>query len=137
MAPVPAYVFAVLYIVIDVMYIMFTQPTYNRVVMRISGEPIQSGKAYAILGAMGAYIAMALGWLVLVVPTVSSLMARGMAKWVAGLVAGLAYGLVIYGVFNASLYMMFKKWDRSIVIQDMAWGLSWTTLITVLYASSR
>jgi uncharacterized membrane protein len=131
------YVFVTIYIVVDIIYITLAIPSYDRAVKAISGEPIPRERNRKILATLLVYIAMALGWLFLVVPTVTHMIATGYAKWMAGLIAGFVYGLVIYAVFNGSLYAMFRGWDMRIFIQDMLWGISWTTLLTTVYAITR
>lgn len=131
------YVFVTIYIVVDIIYITLAIPSYDRAVKAISGEPIPRERIRKILATLLVYIAMALGWLFLVVPTVTHMIATGYAKWMAGLIAGFVYGLVIYAVFNGSLYAMFRGWDMRIFIQDMLWGISWTTLLTTVYAITR
>jgi hypothetical protein len=134
---ISAYIFVSIYIAVDFLYVSLARPAYNRAVKAISGSSIPSGKKGALLAVLLAYVSMILGWLFLVVPTIKYMISTGVAKWQAGLVAGLAYALTIYGVFNGSLYVMFNNWDVKIFAQDMVWGLSWTTLITVLFAISR
>jgi hypothetical protein len=134
---ISAYIFVSIYIAVDFLYVSLARPAYNRAVKAISGSSIPYGKKGALLAVLLAYVSMILGWLFLVVPTIKYMISTGVAKWQAGLVAGLAYALTIYGVFNGSLYVMFNNWDVKIFTQDMVWGLSWTTLITVLFAISR
>jgi uncharacterized membrane protein len=130
-----AYVFVFVYILVDVIYVMLARPSYDRAVKAVSGEPIPKGRNSAVLAAILAYSAMAIGWLLLVVPSVAYMVAKGYAKWKAGLVAGLAYGFALYAVFNGSLYAMFRGWDIWIVAQDMIWGVGWTTILTTAYAT--
>ena len=137
MTPVSAYVFVTVYIAVDILYITLARPAYDRAVKNISGEPIPVGRSGAVVAAALSYACMALGWLLLVVPTVKYMIASGTAKWMAGLVAGVVYGLALYGVFNGSLYAMFRGWSTSIVTQDMLWGVSWSTLVTVAFAMTR
>ena len=122
---------------VDILYVTLAHSAYDRAVKAISGSSIPSGKKGALLAALLAYVSMILGWLFLVVPTIKYMISTGVAKWQAGLVAGFVYALVVYGVFNGTLYAMFNNWDVKIFTQDMVWGLSWTTLITVLFAISR
>jgi uncharacterized membrane protein len=131
------YVFVSIYIAVDILYITLSRPVYNEAVKAISGSDIPSGKKGVIYAVLIAYVSMILGWLFLVVPTIKYMISTGVAKWQAGLVAGFVYAFVVYGVFNGSLYVMFNNWDVKIFTQDMVWGLSWTTLITVLFAISR
>lgn len=137
MAPLPPYVFAMVYLAVDIAYVTLSQPVYNRAVRNISGRDISFEKPGAWAAAVLAYASMAIAWLLLVVPAVSYMISRGMAKWAAGLVAGFVYGLALYGVFNGTLYAMFAGWDLAISARDMLWGISWATMLTVAFAVSR
>lgn len=129
-----AYLFVVLYLVVDIVYVTMARPAYDRAVRGISGEGIPKGRTGVMGAAALAYGSMALGWLLLVVPAVRSLVSAGYATWQAGMIAGVVYGLALYGVFNGSLYAMFRGWNGRIFVQDLLWGVTWTTVLTTAYA---
>lgn len=137
MAPLPAYIFAIIYIVVDLIHLTIAKSSYERAVKNISGEGIPKGHKGATAAAAFAFAGMAIGWLFLVVPAVLYMIGRGMAKWKAGLLAGAVYGLVIYGVFNGTMYATFRGWDTKIFIHDFVWGMSWTTVLTLAFAMTR
>jgi uncharacterized membrane protein len=88
---------------------------------------------YRIISAIASYMCMAIGWLFLVAPSVEQSIASGMCPTAAALRYGFIYGFVLYGVFNFTNYTMFKNYTPSILMQDMLWGTSWTTAVTILY----
>lgn len=128
------YFFVLAYLAVDILYITLARPAYDAAIMGISGEKIPKGRAGVLWAAALAYGSMALGWLLLVVPAVRSMIAVGYEKWKAGMIGGVVYGLALYGVFNGSLYAMFRGWNGRIFAQDLVWGITWTTLITVAYS---
>jgi len=137
MISLPAYVFAIIYIVVDLIHLAIAKSSYERAVKNISGEGIPKGHKGGFAAGAFAVAAMAIGWLFLVVPAVLYMIAHGMAKWKAGLLAGAVYGLVVYGVFNGTMYAAFRGWDMKIFIQDIVWGMSWTTVLTLAFAMTR
>lgn len=131
------YVFVVIYLVVDIIYVVLSKPVYGGVVKNISGKDFPSSKQGFILAALFAYICMAIAWLFLVVPAVYYMIEKGMAKWKAGMIGGIVYALAVYGVFNGTLYTMFEAWDAKIFMRDMTWGVSWATLLTIAFAMTR
>lgn len=129
-----SYLFVIAYLVVDIIYITMAHPAYDAAVKGISGEGIPKGRTGVLWAAALAYGSMALGWLLLVVPAVRSMIAAGYTPWKAGMIGGAVYGLALYGVFNGSLYAMFRGWDSRIFVQDLLWGVTWTTLLTTGYA---
>lgn len=137
MISLPPYIFVIIYLVVDLIYVTLSKPVYNQAVLRISGADMSTDKPGFWVAALIAYGSMALAWLFLVVPAVYYMIAEGMAKWKAGLIAGVVYGLALYGVFNGTLYTMFAGWDAAIMIRDMIWGISWATVLTIAFAITR
>lgn len=131
------YIFVVIYLVVDIIYVVLSKSAYEAVVKNISGKEFAGDKKGFIVSALFSYVCMAVAWLFLVVPAVYYMIGRGMAKWKAGLIGGVVYGLALYGVFNGTLYTMFEGWDIKIFMRDMAWGVSWATILTVAFAMTR
>ena len=76
--------------------------------------------------AAASYACLALAWWVLVASTLAPIQTMIFKAFV------LALG--VYGVFNATLYVMFERWDSRVVIRDTLWGVSWLCGLTALYA---
>lgn len=127
--------FAAVYIVVDLAYVLASKKAYDRAIGRI-GAPA-GHKPGIVWAAGGAYLAMGLAWLFLVAPAADR-WARNtrLSPVAAGAAAGFLWSLALYGVFNGSLYAMFRDWKGRIVIRDMAWGLTWGTILTAAYAAA-
>jgi len=68
-----------------------------------------------------AYFVLSLGLTFFVLPAARDL-------WEA-MLYGAAYGLVVYGVYNFSNAMLFKKYSESLVWADLVWGILTNALI--------
>ena len=124
----------ILYIIVDVMYVSASQGFYNNVVERVQGTPIGSIRGTRMIAAVLSYFIMALGLLVLVFPLIDKYIEDSRSPILAGAMVGAVYGLVMYGVFNFTLHAMFKGYDLKAVSRDLVWGVSWATVISMLYA---
>jgi uncharacterized membrane protein len=129
--------FAVLYIAVDVIYVVSSKHTYFAVV-----EKIQKGTTdttyMRIASAILAYTCMAIGWLYFVAPVVQANLAqKRLGIFLSGAVPGFLFGFVLYGVFNFTNYAMFQQWTPAILTRDMLWGTSWVTVLTIAYAYAQ
>lgn len=102
-----------------------SMPFYNQVAYRIQGPSKTKGKN-VILAAIASYALMAIGWLVFVAEK-----ARQAKNGLNAFAIGALYGLVVYGVFNATNFVLFDKWNVDVVSRDVAWGTSWSALFTL------
>ena len=123
--------FACVYIVVDVVYISISLDAYNRVVKNIQGEPMPK---FPIIPALGAYLAMGLGWYFLAAGTALHwYRSTSLEKWQAGLLAGSLFGFVLLGTFNFTNMIMFKKYDYIITLRDISWGTLWGGISVMLF----
>lgn len=122
-----AYLFVAIYLAVDVLYITIAKPVYNKVVKKIQGKEM-SLKKNSYLVAVLSYIILGLGWLFFVANTISAT-----TTFVELLQRAVMYGLVVYGVFNTTLYVMLENWDAIISIRDTVWGVGWITTISCAY----
>lgn len=118
------------------MYVIISQPFYRAVVTRIQGKPFPTFTITRKMSALFSYVCLAVGWY-LIVPTLADTWSKKYHHIIAGALAGLVYGLVVYGVFNGTLYVMFEKYDGSVFLRDLIWGTSWATIVSVLYMTMR
>jgi uncharacterized membrane protein len=125
--------FAVLYLVVDIVYVAIASPIYMQVVKAIQQKETPFN-VYRGIAALAAYLCMALGFVILVAPAIERLLASGMCASRAGIAIGFTFGLVLYGVFNFTNYAMFADYTPWILLQDMLWGVTWATTASVLYA---
>jgi len=131
-------VFTAIYILIDLVYVVFSKPVYDEVVKAIQGEymaPV-SGLAKGI-AFVGAYTCMALGWYFLAAGTAMTWSktntSSSMSPLKAGALAGLVFGLAVIGTFNFTLFLMFKNYNLRILARDMTWGIGWPVVATIIY----
>jgi uncharacterized membrane protein len=121
------YGMAFVYLAVDITYVLLSRGYYNAVVKNIQGIGIvMKPDTYIVAGI--SYIILTLGWIVFVANQLNVT-----SKYTDLLSTAVMYGLVVYGIFNATLYAMFKNWDYSVSIRDTAWGVSWITLSGALY----
>lgn len=105
--------FALLYVFVDTVYVTLSKSFYGS----IQGAEMTT----SIASIIGAYLCMALGWYYLVDTTFK----------------GFLYGLAVYGVFNFTNHILFKGYTWNVVARDFLWGVSWTTLLTMLYTRTE
>jgi uncharacterized membrane protein len=135
MLPLPRATAAALYVLIDIAYVLLSKSTYSAAAKAVQGAPMDSTKPLLLAWAALAYGSMALAWYVLVAPAVERSIHSNRARWIgAALLYGGVFGLVLYGTFNGSNYALFKNWGNGIALRDLAWGVSWATLLTLAYA---
>jgi len=126
-------IFVVLYLFVDILYVTIAHPIYDKLVQNIQHTKT-SLDSLRIAAAVGAYACMAIGWYVLVAPLVEMGIKNGVCPTVAAIKYGLVFGLVIYGVFNFTNYVMFQKYSLNVLALDILWGITWVTSLTYLYA---
>lgn len=129
------YVFAAIYIFVDVLYVVGFHKTYQAAFYRIQKDNVQLTSS-RLFAAVAAYLCMALGWIVLVAPAVKHNIAKGWPPLWAGAAPGFVFGFVLYGVYNFTNYVAFQKYSPAILAQDLVWGTTWVTVLSILYAYS-
>jgi hypothetical protein len=125
--------FAVLYIVIDLVYVSLSKSVYDAAVKDIQGSPMPTGTT-RIIAAVGAWTCMAVGWYFLTTTLVAKWVASGMSAAAAGALAGFINGIVVIGTFNLTLHAMFANYGATIITRDMLWGIGWVTVLTTIYS---
>jgi uncharacterized membrane protein len=128
-----AVVFMCVYLAIDLVYVALSRGYYEAVTRRIQGRGFASLTGSRLFGAILAYACLAAGWL-LFVPLLISQLQKSFRPVIAGALAGLAYGLVVYGVFNGTLHVMFNAYDMGVFARDLLWGSSWACILSAAYA---
>lgn len=132
------YIFVTIYLLVDILYVTTSISVYQKVVKSIQGTPTK--QPFGLLAGVAAYAIMGIAWLFFIPSTIAHLQkTMRLSRTLAGAVAGFVMGLAIYGVFNFTNHAMFDNWGRSIMIRDLAWGISWLTIVSATYAyfSSR
>jgi uncharacterized membrane protein len=121
------YGMAFIYLAVDITYVVLSRGYYNEVVKKIQGAPMNI-KRDSYIVAIISYAILTIGWIVLVANRLSA-----KSNWDELLPTAVMYGLAVYGVFNATLYVMFKNWDYAVSIRDTLWGVSWITVSAAIY----
>ena len=116
-----------LYLVVDIGYVFLSRTYYESHVRKIQNKGY-STKAGVYVSAVLAYVFLAVGWWILVAERLNKQMTIYELLRIT-----LSYSLVIFGVFNTTLYVMFDAWDARIAIRDTVWGISSITLMSLLY----
>ena len=125
--------FAVLYIVVDLVYVFLSKGVYDAAVTAVQGSPMPTGTS-RIIAAVGAWTCMAVGWYFLTTALVAKWVATGMSAAAAGALAGFINGIVVIGTFNLTLHAMFANYGAKIMSRDMLWGIGWVTILTTIYS---
>jgi hypothetical protein len=120
-------IFLFVYLAVDIAYVMASRGYYGEVVQRIQGGPVVM-KANGLFVAGLSYAMLGLGWWLLVASSV-----KAESGYREVVFRAVVYALAVYGVFNATLYVMFVGWDWQVALRDTAWGVSWITLISLAY----
>lgn len=119
-----------LYLIIDVSYVLLSKSYYESYIKSIQNSGYSS-KPGIYISALSAYLLLGIGWWILVAERLTK-----NSSLYDILRITIPYSLVIYGVFNATLFVMFDKWDSKIVLRDTLWGVSNIVVISLLYVYS-
>lgn len=135
--------FVAVYLIVDIAYVSISKGYYSAVAARISHDPrgFPEMNATRAAGAVISYAAMVAAWLFFVPVAVAHyrrvFAVSGPASAAAvGALVGFVFGVLVYGVFNGTLHVMFKEYDLAVVLRDFAWGTGWATALTAAYAAA-
>lgn len=120
-------IIVILYLIIDITYVLLSKTYYESYIKKIQNSGY-SNKPGIYLSAGSAYLLLGIAWWILIAERLSK-----ESSVYDILRITLPYSLVIYGVFNTTLFVMFDKWDSKIVIRDTLWGVSNIIFISILY----
>ena len=115
------------FIIIDAPYLYLNNQLYRNKVKAISGEPKFTTRYYS---ALIAYLALALGILVLVLPRIRTDKTSNMLM--DSIIYGGIFGLVSYATFDFTMHFMFAGWDLGVSIMDTLWGGVLCTLVAFI-----
>ena len=120
-------IFLFLYLAVDVAYVIASKQYYGGYVEKIQGMPMASKRESLWVAAL-SYAFLGLGWWFFVAtPTTAK------TSYTDLLLRAIIYALAVYGVFNATLYVMFTHWDWRISLRDTLWGMGWIALVSLFY----
>lgn len=111
------YIFAIIFLtIIDAIWIYINKYTYNTLVKGIQGSDMKLN----IYGALIAYPLMYMGLILFIFPLIKNDPSKN--KLILALKYGGLFGLIIYGVFNATNLAMFTNYNIFIALKDTMWG---------------
>jgi uncharacterized membrane protein len=108
-----------LLVMFDSVYIYFMKDTFGDLIRSIQGESLVLDKR-SLVGAVICYILLAFG-----------LYYFAISKTNSSILDAFLLGLVIYGVFDSTNFLMFKKWDWRVMVIDAIWG---GVLFSIVYS---
>lgn len=115
---------------LDMIWLTMQKKQYNNMVQAVQGSPL----SVRMTGAIPAYVFMFLGLLWIIFPLIASDKTTD-NKFTLCIKYAAAFGLVTYGIFNATNFAIFKDYPTSIAILDTLWGtvvFSLGTLVSLL-----
>jgi len=129
--------FVFVYLIVDFIYVVLSKPYYNAEFRKVQNAdfPSLTDEPLRIIGVLGAYTAMALGWYFLAAGLADTWVKEKKfgSPYIAGLAAGAIYGFALLGTYNFTNYLAFKNYSTNLVIRDITWGTSWAALSVMLY----
>lgn len=123
------FVFAI--IIIDFIYIYFSQDFNNKVL-----NTIELSKARKFIGVVCAYAFMGIGWYFLVATKIEQLLKEspGKSPLFIGAWCGFLYAALVYGVYDFTMYASVEKWKGLHITRDLLWGFGSSIVWSILYA---
>jgi len=106
-------------VILDACYLFFSKPFYEKQYISIQRVALQIKP----LGALGAYIAMAVGlwFFVLRTPRANVYL------------EAMLLGFVVFGTYNATNYALLKKYRPELAALDTVWGMLMFSTASYLY----
>lgn len=125
--------FVVLIIIVDFIYIYFSQNFNNQVFNQLNKTELS--QARKLMGAGAAYFFMGLGWYFLVATKIESLVKESkQSSLLIGAWCGFLYAALVYGVYDFTMYASVEKWKGLHITRDLVWGFGSSILWSMLYA---
>ena len=118
----------VLFIILDLGWFSLSlNSIYIPLINQVQGSAIQASLLkQRWWGGLIAWALLALGIVVFVLP----LAHKSLIKLVA---YGALYGLIVYGVFNWTNFVMFKNYNNwKVIVPDLLWGIFACTLVSFI-----
>ena len=101
-------------LVLDIVWVIFfMRKKYEKQVKDIQGEAMKGRMQFAVL----SYILMVVGLNLFILPNI-----REGHELEDSLKYGATFGLVVYGVYDATIAAVLKDWDIGLAAVDVAWG---------------
>lgn len=114
-------------LILDAIWLSMNKHIYSKLVSLVQkGTPMKMRLPYGII----AYALMIVGFIFIILPNAlkdknSDIIKRSLRH-------GALFGLVVYGIFNATNLAIFKDYDLQVAIIDTLWGTLLFFFITVI-----
>lgn len=119
----------ILVAVLDALWIGYLSgDLYPKAVLATTGSPLTGN--VRVYSAGVAYLLLILGLSYLAVNQVNLLPTENLLQ--SSLIWGGLFGLITYGIFNATNHAIFPGWDLKVSVIDTIWGMTLGFLVTYL-----
>jgi uncharacterized membrane protein len=115
---------AIVMLLLDMLWISTNKHRYASLVSGVQRSPMR----VKLLPALIAYVAMVVSLYLIVLPLANN--TQGSIMWRA-LMSGGLFGLVLYGVFNATNMAIFSNYNIHVAILDTLWGTCLFFVVTL------
>jgi uncharacterized membrane protein len=127
---IPKLVAIFVLIIVDLIWVTLNKPMYKSLVFGVTNRAMDINLPSAIV----AYSLMIVGFVAIVLPQIivkpgSSILDFAMTA----LRYGGLFGLVVYGIFNATNYAIFKNYSLKVSLIDTLWGITGYTFASFVY----
>lgn len=108
-------------LILDLLWITIVMgPRYRDMIAHVQGDAPMHVRVWP---AVVAYVLMCVGMLVFVLPRVrDATRRRGKSAALSAILFGGGFGVVLYGVYDATAAAVMKDWSIPLALIDVAWG---------------
>lgn len=107
---------AILFVIVDSIYLNLSKNYFTKQIMQIQGTPLK----VKLLGAAICYIFLIFGLNYFIIKPKKSVY------------EAFIFGLIIYGVYETTNYALFSKWSILTVFMDTIWGGILCAIVTFI-----
>ena len=101
-------------LILDFLWIgLFMKNRYQNEIKNIQGTPVSFNIIYAVI----AYVLMAVGLVIFVLPNI-----RSEHRLLDSFKYGFLFGIVVYGIYDFTAAAVISKWNMTTAILDVLWG---------------
>lgn len=114
----------VILLLLDSLWVTVNRSMYNKLVKNVQ----KSELVVKIPAAIIAYTAMILGLIFIVIPLAKQDKSKN--NLFKALRYGGLFGLVVYAIYNATNYAIFRNYSPTVALMDTIWGTTVYTIAT-------
>ena len=122
----------IVFLTCDIIWISANKKMYGSLVHKVQNAPLQIN----MMGAVSAYALMIVGLIFIVFPLVHKQKSASIGisvKLVTAIIYGGIFGLVVYGIYNATNYAILHNYDLLTGLKDTVWGITVYSIGTFVY----